>query len=317
MYYFKNAMVFRSPDPITVTHDDLMPHALIEPSATQYGTTGFVPPFPGTEDLAPQVQGFTLLSLCLASRDLPSDVVKRAVIDAISERTGELGRELAKEEQMAVRESVQADLLAKAHVRYRTIRALIYDTMLIVDSSSPGKCDTVTSAIRNALGRLKISPIHIQSDPKFVLKSIAMNGHEKWHGEYVPGRDIALGSYIEVFEPLAGGTIKATDYDLTSDVVRKATIQSSVLKLGMILQDTTSFRLCPNLRFTKIDYAPEIKQQAAEGEDGSGLTTTLLMGSALLKTIEAVARMMGGEVLPSKQEDEHAPAASETAEAFA
>ncbi len=276
---------------------------------------GWCPPAgrAGTQ-LLHELQGQRLMTALRQERQLPASVVREEVEERVDALEAAEGRQLRRQEKLALKEQVFEELLPRAFVRSQKID-LWWDSrraLIAVNTSSRKRAEELLDLLRETLGSLKVTPLASQTLP--------MRAMTTWLGDATSRpEDMALGDQVELKAKGDDGVVRGRQVDLDSDEMQQLLEggrQASKLALG--IEGRLSFVLHDDLTIKSIRFDDALLDEASQADDGDDAlvrleTDFLLMAQALGESVERLLTWLGGEAqVPSL--DGPAPASGDDAD---
>lgn len=227
---------------IATLESDLAEKPFVECPTQAMGSSGFVPPVPGSAELAPVINDKTVIAMLTESKILPGAAVQnelRKRLDVITEREG---RRTSGRERKRIKEEVIADLLARALTKRALTTAYIDPSagILVIDTAAPRAAEEFISDVRRVAGSLGATPIHVNGAVRAGLTSwiagTATNMPKDWH----------LSDSCVLRDPATGGRWAGRGLDLDGNDVKEA------LRGGMTAQ-RVAFEIDSDCVFTLDD----------------------------------------------------------------
>ena len=296
--WFRNLQLYRLIEPFEHTPESLhaaLAQRVFKPCAgLDIYRIGWVPP--GGRDasqLAHATNGRVMVCLRREERILPAAVVREHVEERAQTIAGAESRPVGRKERQRIKDDVVTELLPRAFTRSSHLYAYIdpQDGWLVVDSSSAKKAEELLSALREALGSLRVKPLAVNRAPASVLTH--------WLETTLPS-GFALGDECELKEPVdQGGVMRGRRLDLgSSEVKSHLDAGMRVTKLAVDWQERIGCILCDDLAIRRLRFLDLVMQEAAdvETEDATARFDAdfALMGMELARFIPAVVAAYGG-----------------------
>lgn len=312
--WFKNLQVYRLQDPFTTTPEDLATRlqddAFSGCRKMDMTAAGWAPPLGRHgEHLVHAANAYIMVCLRREEKLIPAGVVKQLLDDKVADIEAAESREIYRREKMRLKEEIIVDLLPRALTRISNQFAYIdtRNSLLIVDSASPGKAELLVSQLRNSLGRLPATPL--QSDK-------SLSGYmTRWldGGQLPPGFE--LGDDCELKHPQPdGGVVTCKHQDLGAAEVRNHIKGGKrAVKLAMRWTDRLTFVLHEDLSIKRLRFEDIVQdaEQETEADDPASrfdLDFTIMvleLAAFLPQLVEAV----GGAAKSDADRDTAQPAA--------
>ncbi len=294
---FKSMIVYRiAPGwqaDLTQMEEALAKLPFAECGATQEKSIGWVPPRGEAHGpMAESVGGHWVLRFMAETKVLPGSVLARKVKDKAARIEQETGRKPGKKESKELKEEAKLDLLPMAFTKQGSTWVWIdpQALTLVLDTSSQGRADEVTSLLVEALPGLSLSLLDTQTSPQ-----------------------AAMAHWLKEQEPPAGFSVdrecELKSADETKAVVRYARhpldieeVQAHIAagklptKLAMTWDDRVSFLLTEGLQLKKVSFLDTVFEGQGSGKDDGGFDTDVAIATGeLSKLIPDLIEALGGE----------------------
>lgn len=313
--WFRNLQVYRLQDPFTTTPEKLAAHlqddAFSGCRKMDMVAAGWAPPLGRHgEHLVHAANGYIMVCLRREEKLIPAGVVKRLLDDRVADIEAAESREIYRREKMRLKEEIIVDLLPRALTRISNQFAYIdtRNSLLIVDSASPGKAELLVSQLRNSLGRLPATPL--QSD-----KSLSAYMTRWLDGGQLPS-GFELGDDCELKHPQPdGGVVTCKHQDLGAAEVRNHIKGGKrVVKLAMRWTDRLSFVLHEDLSIKRLRFEDIVQdaEQETEADDPASrfdLDFTVMV-LELAAVLPQLVKAVGGAAKTGDGGDATQPAAT-------
>lgn len=253
-------MFFKNIRPYKITESiELLPQALaafgFNPCTSQQAeSTGFFGPWhPHAEGYAVDTGRFQLLAVKTQRKLLPAAVITEELAPKIRDMEQEKGRPLSRKEKQVLKEELVQTLLPRAMVKSEITRAF-YDnetSLLLVDTSSASRAETVLALLRKSLGSLPVLPAfdnhQLNQQLHFWLQSKALPD------------DYVLGDSAELKAPdEEGANVRFANHLLTSDEVQSHLQDKLVTKLNLQKRDAYSFTVCEDGSIKQVKFSDQL-----------------------------------------------------------
>ncbi len=265
----RSATVFRIQLPaLEALEKHLAEKPFVEPTASDIYTAGFVPtPTLSEGELVTSVPGVQVFCLRMDEKVVPGGVVLAEVQKRVDEIEEQLGYRVGRKQRKEIKESVLADLYARALIR-TTYTPAFYSPdsqLLVVPTTSTRVCDILTGRVIEAVGAVESRTIHIAE-----LKG----GLTTRLSGYLDGDEEAFAPFeLQSAVWLEGSEGQKIVYQLSGDLSRAREGIQEALAAGCsvaaveLSHTACQFRLTSGFKFKGIDVG---------GEDGSqGFDTEL------------------------------------------
>jgi recombination associated protein RdgC len=299
--WFKNIQLYRLGQPF-----DLTPEAFEERlradvfkgcNSMDMLTYGWAPPLGRHgQQLVHAANDYIMICARKEEKIIPAGVVKQLLDDKVATIEAAEAREVYRREKMRMKEEIIVDLLPRALTRISNLFAYIdvRNDLIIVDSSSAAKAETLIGQLRNTLGRFPATPVKIKQSLS-VLMTRWMNG------EPLPN-DFVLGGDCELKHPdPEGGVINCKHQDLEAGEVRNHIKNGKyAVKLALQWKERLSLVLHEDLSIKRLRFEDVIKETENDADDPVSQFDLdySLMVLELAEFFPQLLAALGGEDLP-------------------
>jgi len=266
--WFKNLQLYRLGQPF-----DLTPEAFEERlradefkgcNSMDMLTYGWAPPLGRHgQQLVHAANGYIMICARKEEKIIPAGVVKQLLDDKVATIEAAEAREVYRREKMRMKEEIIVDLLPRALTRISNLFAYIdvRNDLIIVDSASAAKAETLIGQLRNTLGRFPATPVKIKQSLS-VLMTRWMNG------EPLPP-DFVLGGDCELKHPdPEGGVINCKHQDLEAGEIRNHIKNGKyAVKLALQWKERLSLVLHEDLSIKRLRFEDVIKEAESDADD--------------------------------------------------
>jgi recombination associated protein RdgC len=296
--WFRNLQLYRLTETFEHTPEAL--HTALEQrsfspcAGLDSHSLGWVPPA-GREasSLVHAANGRIMVCLRREDRILPSAVIREHVEDKAEAIAIAEGRTVGRKERQRLKDEVVTDLLPRAFTRSSHQYAYVDPDAgwVVVDSATAKKAEDLLSALREALGSLRLKPLAVSNSPATVLT--------RWV-ESAPPHHFALGDECEMKEPGEnGGIMRGRRIDLASAEVRShLDAGMQVAKLAVDWRERIACILCDDLGIRRLRFLDLVLEQASEVDAADALARFdadfALMAMELARLIPEIAQAFGG-----------------------
>jgi len=316
--WFKNLQLYRLGQPF-----DLTPEAFEERlradefkgcNSMDMLTWGWAPPLGRHgQQLVHAANGYIMICARKEEKIIPAGVVKQLLDDKVATIEAAEAREVYRREKMRMKEEIIVDLLPRALTRISNLFAYIdvRNDLIIVDSASAAKAETLIGQLRNTLGRFPATPVKIKQSLS-VLMTRWMNG------EPLPP-DFVLGGDCELKHPDPdGGVINCKHQDLEAGEIRNHIKNGKyAVKLALQWKERLSLVLHEDLSIKRLRFEDVIKDAENDADDPVSQFDLdySLMVLELAEFFPQLLAALGGEDFPEDvpAKPVTAPPASESA----
>lgn len=264
--WFKNLNLFRLGESFSVTPEELenaLADNLLRPcQSTEMLTTGWSSPYGRKADqMSHANDGFLIFTLGVEEKLLPSGVIKEALEAKVDALTEERGHSVGRKERQELKDEIVFSLLPRAFSRRRyTYAAIDLKTRwMIVDASSSKKAEEVTTALRENLGSLPVTPVEATEKMRRML------------GEWVqdqPASDFTVDDEIDLLETRGNGAVvRCRKQDVNAEeVLNHLAKGKEVQKLAVTWNDRLSMVLADDMIVRRVKFLDVIQDQLDAAE---------------------------------------------------
>jgi recombination associated protein RdgC len=315
--WFKNLQLYRlgqafDMDP-EVLDERLQSDAFKGCSSMDMLSYGWAPPLGrhGSQ-LVHAANGYLMICARKEEKIIPAGVVRQLLEDRVTEIEAAEGREIYRREKLRLKEEIIVDLLPRALTRISNQFAYIdvRNHMLIVDSASPAKAETLIGQLRTTLGRFPATPLKTRQSLSGVMT--------RWLGGEPLPRDFALGEECELKHPdPEGGIISCKKQDLEAGEVRNHIKNGKqAVKLALHWKERLSCVLYEDLSIKRLRFEDIIREEESDTEADDPVSRFdldfSLMVLELAAFIPQLLEAVGGEALPDESKEATAKQVPET-----
>ena len=314
--WFKNLQLYRLGQAFDMTpevfDERLQSGAFKGCSSMDMLTYGWAPPLGrhGSQ-LVHAANGYLMICARKEEKIIPAGVVRQMLEDRVTEVEAAEGREIYRREKMRLKEEIIVDLLPRALTRISNQFAYIdvRNRMLIVDSASPAKAETLIGQLRTTLGRFPATPLKTRQSLSGVMT--------RWLGGEPLPRDFALGEECELKHPDPdGGIISCKKQDLEAGEVRNHIKNGKqAVKLALHWKERLSCVLYEDLSIKRLRFEDIIREEESDTEADDPVSRFdldfSLMVLELAAFIPQLLEALGGEALPDESKEATAKQAHE------
>lgn len=245
---------------VAPTHDELTHEAHSLPVALEISRSGFVPPWPGSDQLVQEVNGPFGKSLSVrlrySYRDLPASVIREEVAKWTSDAIKNTGNHPGRNEVTAAREAIIQKLLPQAFIKHRDTTAFILDGVIVVDTSSASRAEELLGALRRALGTLPVALL--KTNNQFAVVGMDWLKKESPNWATLRGKLQLVGTDGEV--------ARFGDMDMHCDeITAMLNLAMAPERIGLVTLDGDSFTLHSDLSLRGVKIA--LPEDFDPGED--------------------------------------------------
>lgn len=250
------------------------------------------------QQLVHAANGYIMICARKEEKIIPAGVVKQLLDDKVVEVEASESREIYRREKMRMKEEIIVDLLPRALTRISHQYAYldVRNNMIIVDSASPAKAETLIGQLRTTLGRFPATPVKVKQSLSGLMT--------RWlNGERLPD-GLVLGDECELKHPdPEGGMISCKKQDLAAGEIHSHIKNGKLaVKLALHWQERNSFVLHEDLSIKRLRFEDIVKQAESEAEADDPVSRFDLdfsiMALELAEFIPRLLAALGGEELP-------------------
>lgn len=264
--------------------------------ATQPESYGWTPPR-GEKNgaLVESVAGQRILRFQLETKSVPPTVVKRHLDERIAKMEQDEGRKPGRKETRELKDDIMLELLPHAFPKESSILAWfdLVNGRLVLDCSSPGKADTLISALVECLPGLQVSLLNTQVSPQAAMTQWLSGKPEDWPEHFAPGRFVELNSGDEM-----KSVVKFDRHHLDDDQMRLHIGQGKLpTQLALDWQGRVSFVLTEGTQLKKIAFLDGVFESPSNGEQEGGFDADIAISTGELSAlITDLVQALGGEL---------------------
>lgn len=304
--WFRNLQLYRLGQDFTLTPEEL--DARMQASAfrgcgrMELLASGWAPPLGRAgQQLVHAANGYCMICLRREEKILPAGVIRQLLEDKVAEVEAAEGREVYRRERMRMKEEIIVDLLPRALTRVTNLFAYLDVRLglLVVDSASAARAETLVSQLRTTLGRFPATPLQARHAlPEAMTRWVTGATVTK---DFLPGDECLLRHP----DP-DGGMISCRHQDLGAAEVRNHIRNGKfVVRLAMHWRERLAFVLHEDLsihrlRFEDVVREPEQDTQVDDPVSRFDLDFSL-MALELAEFLPALLAALGGEESPGRQ----------------
>lgn len=221
--------------------------------ATQPESYGWTPPR-GEKNgaLVESIAGQHILRFQLESKSVPASAIKRKLDERIAKIEENEGRKPGRKEARELKDEIVLELLPHAFPKESSILAWfdLQRGRLVLDCSSPGKADTLISALVECLPGFQVALLNTQVAPQAAMTQWLTRAAEDWPEHFAAGRFVELHSGDEL-----KSTVKFDRHHLDDDQMRLHIGQGKLpTQLALDWQGRVSFVLTEGTQLKKIAF---------------------------------------------------------------
>jgi recombination associated protein RdgC len=203
--------------------------------------------------LAHEYEGRYLICATKEEKILPSQVIKDELYEAVSKIEITERRKVSKKEEDAIKDEIVTTLLPQAFTRKSQTRALILPeiNMILVDSSSALKAESLLALLRKALGSLPVICLGFENDASEIMTAWVSESHSSF--------DMTILNEAEMKDD-GGAVAKFKDQELSeSEVLDHIANGKKVNKLALKFSNSISFVMCADNSIKRVKFSEEFK----------------------------------------------------------
>ena len=262
--------------------------------ATQPESYGWTPPR-GEKNgaLVESIAGQRILRFRLESKSVPASAIKRKLDERIAKIEENEGRKPGRKETRELKDEILLELLPHAFPKESSILAWfdLANGRLVLDCSSPGKADTLISALVACLDGLQISLLNTKVAPQAAMTRWLSGNADGWPVHFAPGRFVELNSGDEM-----NATVKFDRHHLDDEQMRLHIGQGKLpTQLALDWKGRVSFVLTEGTQLKKIAFLDGVADGQAEGNDAFDADIAISTGE-LSALIKGLVKALGDEL---------------------
>ena len=313
--WFKNLQIFRLAQPFKLSPEQFDERLRADEFSgcgrMDMLTSGWAPPLGRHgQQLIHAANGFIMICLRKEEKIMPAGVVRQLLEDRVAELAESEQREIYRREKMRMKEAIIVELLPRALSRVSNLFAYldVRNGLLVVDSPSSARAETLVSQLRTTLGRFPATPVSTRLSPSAVMT--------RWlSGEALP-RDFSLGEECELKHPEPdGGVVSCKHQDLNSaEVFNHIKNGKRVVRLALQWRERVSCVMHEDLAIKRLRFEDIVSETTQESEDDDPATRFdldfSLMVLELAEFFPVLLEAFGGEVRdddPDADTSSHSP----------
>ena len=234
--------------------------------------------------------------ICVTKEEkiLPSQVIKEALEEKVTQIEDEENRKLAKKEKDSLKDEITTTLLPRAFSRRSQIHALILPEIeiILVDSSSAAKAEELLALLRKALGSLPVIPMSFKTPIETQLTDWLKTDSTPAPFEMQDEAELKSDSD-------EGGIVRFKQQDLTeNEVLAHIEVGKQVHKLALHFSQSIAFVLQSDAGIKRLKFSEEFRA----GNDEVGTEDPVarldadfaLMSSELIALMNSLVEVLGG-----------------------
>ncbi|MDX8397735.1 MAG: recombination-associated protein RdgC [Mariprofundaceae bacterium] len=267
--WFKNIHIYHFETPFTQTSEQLSlaleAHKARRCGDLELSCEGWVKPL-GTDGQMYTHESNGNMMLCLRREDkiLPTSLLRERLEEGILEFEQKSGRSMSRSEKTDMKDLLIQELLPQAFVKSSQTYAYIdpQNSWLIINASSPKKCDAFIELLRKSLGTLNVVLPKSDHSPESVMTQWLVNP-ASMPDDFAAEDEVEFRAIGEVTS-----VIRCKHVDLESnDIQAHLTSGKSVHRLAITWQEKLSFILHDDLSVHRMSYDSELIEQFDAGGD--------------------------------------------------
>lgn len=176
---------------------------------------GFVPPLgENGSDYVHAANGYIMVCAKRQEKLLPSGVINEQLATKVSEIEKSESRNVGRKERQTLKDEIIFSLLPKAFTKSSLEYAYIapQENLIVVNASSSKRAEDLLSALREALGSLKVVPL--------TAKNLPTQSMTQWVRDAQAPKHFELGEECELQANKDGRIVRCKKQDLYADEVR-------------------------------------------------------------------------------------------------
>lgn len=262
--WYKNLRIFRLGEAFNLTPEQLAeqlePASFVPCGKMELSRYGWVSPLgPEGASLAHGAGGY--IALCAKKQDkiLPAGVIKEQLEEKVREIRSKESRPVGRKERENLKDEITFSLLPQAFSKSSHCHGFI-DTrnrLLVVDCASANKAEEFTSALRDALGSLKATPLNPKQPASSVMTAWLKTGE--------PEGDFALGDECELIASKDERVIRGKKLDLLDDqITQHLDTGMFASKLAVSWKESISCLIDDQFTFKRVKFSDELLERAGD-----------------------------------------------------
>ena len=262
--WFKNLRIYRLTETWTLSpeelHEILTDHEFQPCGSLDPVKYGWTTPLGrhGTE-LVHAANGFIMLCAKRQEKIIPSSVVNEEVEERVQTIQEEEGRHVGRKERQTMKDEVIFDLMPKALTKSSLDFAYIdpQNSLIVVNVGSSSRAENLLSALREAIGSLKATPLTSFNPPAQVMTG--------WLTEAPLAKNFELGEECELEAIKEGSVIRCKNHDLTApEITAHINSGMTVKKLALNWNEAISFIVDDELSVKRVKYEDAIMDKLGD-----------------------------------------------------
>jgi recombination associated protein RdgC len=251
------------------------------------------------QQLVHAANGYIMVCMRKEEKILPAGVIRQLLDDKVAEVEAAESREIYRREKLRMKEEIIVDLLPRALTRISNLFAYIdvRHGLLVVDSPSASKAETLVSLLRNTLGRFPATPVQVRHSTTDAMT--------RWlSGEALPQGFTPMDECLLRHPDPDGGVISCKHQDLGAAEVRNHIRNGKfAVRLAMQWRERLSFVLHDDLSIKRLRFE-DIVRAAEQDVDDDPLARFdqdfSLLVLELAEFLPALLAALGGEAVADK-----------------
>lgn len=297
---FKNCMIYRIA-PGWAMDLEAMESALAKMHFQPCGTTqpesyGWIPPR-GEKNgtMVESIAGQRILKFQIETKSVPASAIKRKLDERMVLIEQNEGRKPGRKERRELKDEILLELLPHAFPKESTILAWfdLQHGRIVLDCSSPGKADTLISALVECLPGFRVALLNTQVAPQAAMTQWLSGAAEAWPEPFVAGRFVELESGDEM-----NSVVKFDRHHLDDEQMRLHISQGKLpTKLALDWDGRVSFVLTEGTQLKKIAFLDGVFEEQAGAEDNGGFDSDVAIATGELSAmISDLIEALGGDL---------------------
>ena len=262
--WFKNLRLYRFTEKLQLTeqelNDALEQHAFQPCGKLDPTRYGFVPPLGrhGSEYIH-STNGYIMICAKRQDKILPSGVIKEHLEEEVLKITAEEGRNVSRKERDSLKDEIIFDLLPKAFTKNSLDFAYIAtrEKLFVVNAGSDKRAEDLISALRDAVGSLKLVPIVPKAIPTQVLTHAIK--------ETNLGEKFEIGEECEFRASKDERVVACRKHDLSADeIINHIDCGMIVSKMSACWNEAIHFVIDDKFAIKRLKFEDAIHEKAAD-----------------------------------------------------
>ena len=238
--------------------------------------------------------GYIMICAKKQEKVLPSSVINEHLEEKIQAISAEESRHVGRKEKQTLKDEIIFSLLPKAFAKSSLDFAYIapQENLIVVNASSAKRAEDVLSALREALGSLKVIPV--------TAKNLPTQTMTHWVRDVEVPKQFELGEECELQASKDGRIVRCKGQDLYAEEVRNHLNSGMfVSKLAISWKESIHCVVDDQLAVKRLKFDDKIQEQANDRNPETKAeqfdTDFAIMTLELKVFIQALLKAFGGE----------------------